>query len=495
MVSLYAQNTRPDQTPTFQTGTRLVEVDLVAQDKNGSVKGLTKGDFTVLDNGVPQTIAIFSVRNIKNTSQTRPLPPGIVTNRPIAKEGDPVSATVILFDRLNTRTEHQAYARLQALKYLQRASRNEQIGVYSLNSKLTVLLNFTDDRDRLIQAVNRSAPESSLYLSTDLVTVPIGTKPGQDMGVHGNPWRQDITIAAFGTLARHLSGLPGRKKLVWITENFPMSFTEQQDFNDATIGPVTNPRKLDLAIRALNDANIGVYPIDPRGVGPGLTDENISAMSALAKLTGGKAIANGNDVASEIGEVMGDTDLTYTLGFYPSVEKLDGKFHSIVVRVNRPGIEVRSRRGYSAAAPSKPITEASHHQLLDAWFQEPLEATDLSIRAAARAIANRPGYYEVEVTVDPAELQLDLKNGRRTGVLDLAVVPDVEHRIKGLDQVIRLSLTQSGYLQALANGVTVTNPIKVTDAKGKLLAKNLRLVVVDRANGKSGSVRIPIAAP
>ena len=379
-------------------------------------------------------------------------------------------------------------------KYLQGASRNEQIGVYTLNSKLTVLQNFTDDLDRLIRAVNRSAPESSLYLNTDLMTVPLSLHGREKMGVNGDPWRQDITIAAFATLTRHLSGLPGRKKLVWITENFPMSFTEQREFNDATIAPTTNPGKLDRAIRELNNANIGVYPVDPRGVGPGLTDENTAAMNALAKLTGGQAHYADNDIASLIEEVMTDTDLTYTLGFYPSEDKLDGKFHSIVVRVMRSSVEVRSRRGYSASAPSKPLTEERRHQFLDAWFQEPLEATDLSVRATARPIANRPGYFQVEITVDPSELQLQQKNGRRTGSLDLAVVPDVEHRTKGLEQVIQINLTQAGYLEALTNGVTVANPIKVTDAKGKLVAKNFRLVVVDRANGKAGSVRVPIAA-
>ena len=67
-------------------------------------------------------------------------------------------------------------------------------------------------------------------------------------------------------------------------------------------------------------------------------------------MTGGKAIYNGNDVAAEIGELMADTDLTYTLGFYPSEEKLDGKFHAITVRVNRPGLDVVAKKGYYPSA-------------------------------------------------------------------------------------------------------------------------------------------------
>src|SRR6185295_7306201 len=129
-------NQAPDAIPTFQTGTRLVQVDVVVQDKKGAMEGLAKSDFTVFDNGVPQAIAIFSVREMKNTSRTTPLPEGVFANRPINQEGEPVAGTVVLFDRLNTPPEDQAYARLQALKYIEKTSRNEQIAVYSLNKTL-----------------------------------------------------------------------------------------------------------------------------------------------------------------------------------------------------------------------------------------------------------------------------------------------------------------------------------------------------------------------
>jgi hypothetical protein len=47
------------QTPTFQAGTRLVEVEVVVGNKNGPVAGLTKDDFTILDQGKPQRIDVF----------------------------------------------------------------------------------------------------------------------------------------------------------------------------------------------------------------------------------------------------------------------------------------------------------------------------------------------------------------------------------------------------------------------------------------------------
>ena len=46
--------------PLIRTGTRLVEVEVVVRDKNGPVTGLTRDDFTLLDQGKAQQIAIFN---------------------------------------------------------------------------------------------------------------------------------------------------------------------------------------------------------------------------------------------------------------------------------------------------------------------------------------------------------------------------------------------------------------------------------------------------
>src|SRR5579862_7744453 len=99
--------------PLFRVDTRLVQVDTIVRDKNGPVRGLTKDDFIVLDNGQPQPIAIFSVRKAGDAVRATPLPPGVVGNRPAYQGSEPVSATVILLDYLNTPVEAQAFARLQ----------------------------------------------------------------------------------------------------------------------------------------------------------------------------------------------------------------------------------------------------------------------------------------------------------------------------------------------------------------------------------------------
>ncbi len=62
------------QPTTFRTGTKLVEVDVVVRDKTGPAAGLTKEDFSVLDNGKPQEIAVFSVKSSVGSAQAPKAP-------------------------------------------------------------------------------------------------------------------------------------------------------------------------------------------------------------------------------------------------------------------------------------------------------------------------------------------------------------------------------------------------------------------------------------
>ncbi len=134
-----------------------------------------------------------------------------------------------------------------------------------------------------------------------------------------------------------------------------------------------------------NRANASFYPIDPRGLpvfdeppvenlktgkpAPGTTSTplpsvdaagmsvRLTSMRRLAEATDGLAILNSNDLAGGLRRVTNDLSSYYLLGYYSS-GKLDGKFHPISVRVKRPGVQVRARRGYLAATPESAPTAA-----------------------------------------------------------------------------------------------------------------------------------------
>ena len=111
-----------------------------------------------------------------------------------------------------------------------------------------------------------------------------------------------------------------------------------------------------------NRANASFYPVDPRGLAvfdSPITDQlslaadasrlrsRIDSLRTLADNTDGIAVVNTNDISGGLKRVVADLSSYYLLGYYSS-GKLDGRFHAIKVRVKRPGVQVRARRGYLA---------------------------------------------------------------------------------------------------------------------------------------------------
>jgi VWFA-related protein len=507
-LSLRAQ--APDDTPTFRANTQLVQVDVIVKAKDVPVTGLTKDDFEIYDNGKAQQISVFSVRQVATEPFAKfELPPGIVSNRPLSRGTESVSATVILFDAINTMADAQGYTRIQALRYLDKAARNEVIAVYLLGMPLKVLLPFTDNRARIRELINGFHMSQSLLLRDGpgglLEGIP--GNAGASARLNNLQLRVDFTKAALESLARHLKGLPGRKKLVWITAGVPPTTTfttlrngiamhEYYDFSERLYAPA----------KAFNDANVAVYPIDPRGVmtcgGPdgisrpcgsdgGLADPGITTMLHYAQKTGGKALYNDNGVAELIDEAMSDTDLTYTLGFYSTEETRNARQHNLRVRVKRAGVETRYRQAYSGEGLSQPVTKKLRDETLNSWMQDSVDATEIPLLASAFPSRQRPGYYDVAVKLAIDGIKLEEKNGRFSGSVEIGIAP-LRSNTKGLRQTIAINLKPETLSDALNNGLTVLNRVRATDEKGKLLSEQVRVTVMDNATLRTGSVAIPL---
>jgi VWFA-related protein len=120
-----------------------------------------------------------------------------------------------------------------------------------------------------------------------------------------------------------------------------------------------------------NRYNVSFYTIDPRGLPasdaqiwedvPPAVDQRmlttrIENLRTLSLNTDGLSVTNSNDIQKGVRRIVDDLTSYYLLGYYSTNAKLDGKFRSIKVRVKRPGVDVRARRGYKAAT-QKELTE------------------------------------------------------------------------------------------------------------------------------------------
>ncbi len=155
------------------------------------------------------------------------------------------------------------------------------------------------------------------------------------------------------------------------------------------LSQLDDEREFRTLLDEANRSNTSFYPIDPRGLA--VFDENIvpaagvgiginanptvplaedrarlfarnTSLRTLAEATDGIAVVDSNDLSRGLRRISDDLTSYYLLGYYSS-GKLDGRFHSITVRVKRPGIQIRARRGYlanteAALAASAPVAPA-----------------------------------------------------------------------------------------------------------------------------------------
>ena len=493
------------ETPVLRVNTRLVEVDVVVHSKGSIVADLKQDDFTVLDNGKPQKIASFNVVSSKTTSgKSVSLPPGAVSNRIITSGSEPAGTTIVLYDTLNTVPEDQSYGRQALVKYLSTLRRGDHFALYSLNKTLSVIQDFTDDPDRIRRAARRASPEASVdQTADDLAADLLASAPdlGDDIanGMQQNATmlmldaaqvnRAVITGKALELIAKHLQGLPGRKKLIWISSSFAAQTTDIRSHNGKpTIEHKDFGPEIEKAVHALNDANVAVYPIDPKPIDAvAFLRPGIDAMNLFAGGTGGRAFYVINDIAAAIKTAVEDTEITYSLGFYPGDIKLDGSYHSLSVKVARKGMDLRARKGYFATDLKQPTEKQTLESLRDI-FETPLEATGIGMTARLDPHPRQAGVQQLTMTFNLQELHLEKEKNNWVALIHVATYFPSAAKPNGTEESIKLTLTEQRLKESLANGYTIQRLIIVGNRKG-----DLRLAVQDRVTGAAGSVKLALA--
>lgn len=499
-AALSAAPQSPPEDPVFRAGTRLVEIEVVVRnppfrepgligvlkqilDQAGPpygppgvlANGLRKDDFTVLDQGKPQPIDVF--RNgftSESTGDARPLslPPGAVSNR-LDIRGKPLNgATAVLVDLLDTPFLDTEYARMGFKELLRSLSRSDsRIAIYSLGRNLHTLHDFDDDPQQLGEmAAAWDQPHSRLPAEIALAFRDYGDVQGLEGGaetaadVHGR-----IASRALSRIVQRLSGMPGRKSLIWLAEI-------------STLPP--------SIVAMIQRANIVLYPVMVRCPPPGLAPcgfamlESEYATRDLGSATGGRGFFDARDLTFALQAAQEDSGSAYVLGYYPAEAMLDGKYHDVTVKLRNNNLVLHYRSGYlatKAAIPSPGPTP-------DALYAGRADSARIGLSAQFTPEALRAGFYDLRLTVDLRDIHLDRKDGRFTGALELSIPnPSVRNTVS--TAAVAVDLTDREFPEALRNGI----PVSVTGAQPE--NGQIRVVVRDRATGIAGSLRIPVTKP
>ncbi len=522
LAGLCIAQTAPTVQPTFRVGTRLVQLDVVVLNDKTPIGGLTKDDFTVQDKGKPQNIAVFSVSDGHKAPKVDPLPPNVSSNRINSRGEGTSTATVILFDKLNTPSIDQVVARRQALELLSSLKETDRVAFCTLETDLTVVQDFTEGADRLAAAAKAlstqapgAQPAAGAAQDQALESALQNSLKAFQQGVDGST-RVASTMSAFRTIARHLEGLPGRKNLIWLTASIPFTYGSGAERRQ------NDQAEFDRMERLMSEANVAIYAVDPRGAGAGDvlvsgTDTNSAGgqflggragrtsdntpntlggtqgMQVISANTGGKAYYNTNDLAGALREILDTTEIAYTLGFYVNEKSLDNKNHDLTVKLAKKPETSKAtlhyRKSY-AALNAETLAKQQPPPTVAALAAEALDAAAIGVMAASAPDPSKPGIHAVQVRVDASDLQFEHRGGKWAASFDLGLAVDNGGGGGGNVSVktINLDLTDDQLKQALAGGVTINNTVPSPSQPSKL-----RIVVQDRVSGAAGSVRIAVS--
>lgn len=315
----------PEESPTFRSGVQYVEVDVLVTDKDGNpVRGLTKDDFILLEDGRSQEIRSFTFVELPIDSRA--------SRAAIAKTAEPDTATnvgdgrtyVMMLNRGGNRT------RLLARRFIEEAiGPNDQLAVVHVLGNMSAGQGFTRSRSQMLAAIDR---------------IDLG-----DVDDEPSFWG-DPVVASFDVLesvANRLGAIDGRRKVVvW--------FDPPPVFHGLDSRGAARRFAQRDGVRAASRNNVALYVVDTRGLttATGLGNlERQSGIRVLAEDTGGEVIVNTNNFSDGYQRFVRDYSSYYLLGYTPVVEHRDGRFHELRVRVNRKDVTVRARRGYYAPDP------------------------------------------------------------------------------------------------------------------------------------------------
>lgn len=501
---------------TIKVSTRLVQASVVVEDKHGRpVRGLTKDDFAVFDDRQPQKIAVFSVTtNQVANAPLRPALPDTFANRIPGNPDVPPNAAVILLDGLNTEFTDQAFARDEVIKLLLQIRPQDRVALYTLGTELKILHDFSSDASVLLAALKQYKGQLSPSLSSldpvpdtgDFQTGPSARDDLLGGFLAGRPeslasqteavflWRERAqrTLLALLQIAYHLSSLPGRKTLIWVSGNFPLIPSY------AFYGLNVPDERLLLtddfkkAAQMLNSSTLVVYPVDAHGLTVTRPDYgNWVTMKTIAEQTGGKAFYSTNDLQGAIRKAIDESELTYELGYYPSNEKWDGRFHAIKVSVKGRGLKVRTRKGYLALAEPAVTPEArgalASHALTTLLEDDRLA---VAVHVTATHEDQQTGrILSASVRIAPHELSLKQQDGVFAGMVDLMFIQlDRESKVVDMtNQRYLLNLLPATYERSAEEGFTLTKDVGI-----RVNATQLRVVLRDSSTGLAGAVAVPL---
>jgi len=479
---VWAAPPKPDQGSFGETvDVNIVNVDVDVTDKSGKpVSGLRKEDFELLEDGKRVEITNFEAL-VRSKPAEQPAA-SATPAAPATAPGPPPLHMVIYVDNFNIQPAHRARALQQIREFLGHGiSPGDRVMVvtYDLGGlhvrqpftdNPAVVASALDEVTRLsthggeIERARQTALDAMFAIQDEAIqlhkaSTQQGGKRGDDEGggeagaldvpcslriaepikSYAESARREVllTIASLKLFVNSLSGLPGRKVLLHVSDGISVVPGEElfqvlqelcgggtssgyagsasdpasQPMDARSFGPLayqasqaaldaqhysTASEWSELAAHA-NSHRVTLYTLQASGAttigvsaehaGGGRdqmlqlgtvlsieTSNRRDSLNVLASDTGGRAIFDANDLRPELDRIHGDLDSYYSLGFAPR-RAGDGREHRIEVKVKRAGLRVRHQRSYRDKSPLELAADRTLAALFYGAEENPLEVS------------------------------------------------------------------------------------------------------------------------
>ena len=378
------------QVPTFRSRVDLVELDVSVLDEHRRpVRGLTRGDFTVLEDGTAQEVALFEAIDVPD-----PVAPPAAWMRDVTPDVDTNETRVtrlwaiVLDDALIPLHPYAIKTSVMAARQVIDQLGPQDLAALIFTTDSRKAQDFTNDRTKLLATLEQFHPGWASWRPP-----PQGVRINVDAQFHtGSVLTLRNTLEILSEQPHH------RKAVVWISPGFGLFHFDESTIADA----LSSNRMLEVGLDVMKLArvvNVPIYGVSPCGLLPvempraASVDTCVTATSGgratlfgLSTSSGGRPLMDTNDVDTEIPSIFVENSSYYMLGYYPTNARTDGRLRRIEVKTPRDGARVRTRSSYTAprrpAEPAKSVNEA-----LGRVTAAPIPLAEMPMRATAAPFA------------------------------------------------------------------------------------------------------------
>ncbi len=523
----------------FRTQSILVQVPAVVTDKAGNhIHNLTKDDFRVLENGKEQKISTFE--EVVTTHAKLPVltpKPGEFANLTLSEQ-EPRAVTVIALDTVNTPFLDQTYGRRELVKYLAKSLDTGQVLALMIITShgLKIVQGLTGDTAQLQQILNKVSGEVTTMETVDVdaradaavgdipdvptvapggdPTAAIDTFVERGDAIYAQFQQQnaiETTMNAFLGIAWSLSGVPGRKSLIWATGGFPFMLSSPAVVPGGYLSAV-----YERAMQALTQANISVYPVDVRGLvntspisdvsksgvrtGSALINQmnnrawmhqsSLDTLNEFADMTGGKAFYNTNDLAESFRRAADDASSYYMIGYYLDTHNEHAGWRQVKVKVDKKDIEVRARKGFLVTNATIHMDMTRKADLAYA-LTSPIEGTGVPVSVQWSGLTpdgdKKKAVFQAHMPANSLTFDASAQNSLNFDFVAMAFNAKDGKQAGQVAFNFDKPVPEEKMATFRTNGVVFKNSLDL--AAGNYV---VRFVVRDNVSGKVGSVTAPL---